>query len=121
MIATSREYMASQIRAIREKRGISAKELADAIGNSVKTVHAWERGLGQPDADKLVQICNVLKVDVSAFYDPSLVGSKSADYEDPRTHELTELFNAMTEESRDALVVVARALACSSQGACNEH
>ena len=121
MIVTSREYMASQIRAIRERRGVSAKELADAIGNSVKTVHAWERGLGQPDADKLVQICNVLKVDVSDFYDPALVGSRATNYKDERTLELTELFNSMEPESRDALMVVARALACASQGARTEH
>lgn len=120
MIATSREYMALQIKRLREARGVSAQDLADRLGNSVKTVHAWERGQGQPDADKLVQICRALDAEISDFYDPALVGSRASASTDPRTSELAQLFNAMGPEQRDALMLVARAL-CGSQGARIEH
>lgn len=116
MVATSREYMASQIRVLREKKGISAKELADTLGNSVKTVHAWERGQGQPDADKLVAICNALSVDISDFYDPSLIADCPRRI-DARSDELITLFEQMDRDSRDALMLVAQGLVCVSQGA----
>lgn len=106
--------MASQIKALRKSRGISAGELADALGNSVKAVHAWEHGQGQPDADKLVAICQALSANISDFYDPALVGNESNAVVDAKERELLSLFVKMDSKSRDALIFVARSLARTS-------
>lgn len=41
------------IRELREERGWSPAQLADAVGVALKTVDHWERGLLQPDDKQL--------------------------------------------------------------------
>ena len=71
-MATARTYMAARIREIRKARDLSTEELGARIGKSSKTIQAWERGLGQPDADKLVELCHVLDATILDFYEPGV-------------------------------------------------
>lgn len=51
-----------RIRMFRERKGLSQKEFAAAIGQSNSTVSNRERGLTRPNVDVLVKICEVLAV-----------------------------------------------------------
>lgn len=51
-----------RIRMFRERKGLSQKEFAAAIGQSNSTVSNWERGLTRPNVDVLDKICEVLAV-----------------------------------------------------------
>lgn len=50
------------IRALREQKGLTQKELAEAIGIGNKAVSKWERGLGCPDVSLLPELSKVLGV-----------------------------------------------------------
>ncbi len=59
----SREYIANTLKRLREATGLKADEVGEMIGKSGKTVNAWENGRGQPDAEILIKLCNIYKVD----------------------------------------------------------
>lgn len=49
---------------LRKEKGMTQKQLADAINISDKTVSKWERGLGCPDVSLLSELSEVLEVNV---------------------------------------------------------
>ena len=55
----------SRLRKIREERGLSQRQLAEALGVSGSRVSNWEQGLNRPDADMLADLCRALKVSPS--------------------------------------------------------
>lgn len=59
----SREYIANTLKRLREATDLTADEVGEMIGKSGKTVNAWENGRGQPDAEILIKLCNIYKVD----------------------------------------------------------
>ena len=62
-----------QIRKYRELRCLTQKQLAEKLGESSGSViYNWEKGIGRPDCDKLVRLCDIL--DISA---DELLGCKS--------------------------------------------
>ena len=65
---TTREYMAAKLHEFRIATGMSVDAVGAVIGKSGKTISAWEVGRGQPDADKLVELCNLYGVRIADFY-----------------------------------------------------
>ena len=59
----SRETIANALKRLRDKSGLTADEVGTLIGKSGKTVNAWENNRGQPDADMLMKLCQIYKVD----------------------------------------------------------
>ena len=67
------DTLGAQIRKYRELRQMTQKQLAEKIGESSGSViYNWEKGIGRPDCDKLVRLCDIL--DISA---DELLGCKS--------------------------------------------
>lgn len=54
--------MKEKIRALREAKGLSQRELADALGLDQTTVSAWERGVAEPTVFNLRRLADVLGV-----------------------------------------------------------
>ena len=48
--------MGLTLKALRVNKGLTQKQAADAIGVSLGTLGAWERGLSFPDAIKIAKI-----------------------------------------------------------------
>lgn len=68
---SARDYMALKLREAREAKGLTQKEVGDAVGRSFRTVSAWERADGaQPDADMLITLCILYEVPIGYFYEP---------------------------------------------------
>jgi len=67
------DSLGAQIRKYRELRRLTQKQLAERLGESSGSViYNWEKGIGRPDCDKLVRLCDIL--DISA---DELLGCKS--------------------------------------------
>lgn len=49
---------------LRKEKGLTQKQLADAMNISDKTISKWERGLGCPDVSLLHELSKVLNVNV---------------------------------------------------------
>ncbi len=59
----SREYIASVLKRLRAEQGMTADEVGEIIGKSGKTVSGWENARSQPDADLLLKLCEIYKVE----------------------------------------------------------
>ena len=55
--------MKEKIRALRETKGLSQAELAEALGLDQTTVSAWERGISEPTLFNLRRLAAVLGVE----------------------------------------------------------
>ena len=113
-MADTREYLAAKIREFRKERELTTEELGELVGRSKSAIESWESGRTQPDADKLIELCRIFKVDIPDFYDPSLIArstTRRMSSLHPEAEELVELFEKMDPESRAAILTVARALA----------
>lgn len=56
-------FNSEALKAIRMERKMTQKELADAIGASVRTYQKWENGDTKPDCQNLLRIMNWLEID----------------------------------------------------------
>lgn len=59
----SREAIAMALKRLRQQSGLTADQVGAIIGKSGKTVNAWENNRGQPDAEILMQLCDIYNVD----------------------------------------------------------
>ena len=59
----SREYIAKTLKRLRENKKLTADQVGVLVGKSGKTVNAWENNRGQPDAETLMQLCDIYEVD----------------------------------------------------------
>lgn len=54
--------MKEKIRALRESKGMTQTELAEALGVDQTTVSAWERGVAEPTLANLRRLADVLGI-----------------------------------------------------------
>lgn len=95
--------------------------MGERLGVTQQQIARWEKADGDIKSAALVKIAKALGVTVAYLLGVDVDDDGKLTFRDDRTTELDELFNSMEPESRDALMVVARALACASQGARTEH
>lgn len=68
-----REKLAIQLKKYRQNSKLTINEVGEKIGKSGKTVSAWENCRGQPDADMLLQLCEIYGItDINELYGNSL-------------------------------------------------
>ena len=109
---TTREFMAQKLRELRKAHGLSVDEVGAAIAKSGKTISAWEVGRGQPDADKLMELCRLFEVHISDFYnDNSLLSASITSDED----ELLDSYRALNETGRQMARAMVSALVKSGE------
>ena len=101
-----RNQIASNIKRFRIANDMSVDYVGSAVGKSGKTISAWEVGRGQPDADAMIKLCRLFSVDISDFY-----GTESEKQIDKKEIELLDIFRTLTEDSKDAVMAVAKTLA----------
>jgi transcriptional regulator with XRE-family HTH domain len=59
----------TEIRRLREERGISQHELAQALGVTQGAVSHWENGVRKPDIDDIVKIAQLFNCKVDDLID----------------------------------------------------
>ena len=107
---TTREYMARKLREFRSTKGLSVDEVGAAIGKSGKTISAWEVGRGQPDADKLVDLCKVYGVRIADFYSSDVSQGVTLTAEEAA---LIDSFRALNDKGKSVATAVLGALGAS--------
>ena len=60
--------MKEKIRALREAKGLSQAELAEALGLDQTTVSAWERGVSEPTVFNLRRLADLLGVEPGELF-----------------------------------------------------
>lgn len=106
----------NKIAQIRESRGMTQKELADAVGVTQQTIYYYEHGDHDPRASMLKRLAKALGCTVSELLDiKSTVEYSAVKLEDKREAELTRIYRELSDGNRSVLMSVARALKCSQQ------
>jgi len=59
--------IAKNIKKYREVKGLTQKQLADAIGKSKNVISNWENGLNKPDPDTIELLLGIFEVDANTF------------------------------------------------------
>lgn len=91
-----------RLKAMREDRDMTQKELADAIGATLRKVSSWESlevRIPLADAAKIADVFDC-SLDELAGRDARFVG----DYSDPRQAELNRCWESLDRERQDRLV-----------------
>lgn len=94
----------------RKAKGWTQSDLAERLGVQQAAVARWEVTDVDLKASSLMQLSSTLGVTISYLLGLDLDETGAVDV-DSSAAELLGYFNAMDPESRDALMVVARALA----------
>jgi L-serine dehydratase len=58
---------ASKIKVLRQKRGLSQRELSQLLGVSDQAISKWEKGQSQPSAMHLIELTRIFDVDAESF------------------------------------------------------
>ena len=81
----------------RKEKNLTQEELAEKLYITDRAVSKWERGLSLPDADKMLELCNILDINVNEL----LIGEKIDMKDDKRKTEELLLELAKQEEIKN--------------------
>ena len=73
----------------RKEKNITQEQLAEKLFITDRAVSKWERGLSLPDADKMLDLCNILDINVNELLNGEKIDMK--DYEKKNEQLLLEL------------------------------
>ena len=86
----------------RKKKNITQEQLAEKLYITDRAVSKWERGLSLPDADKMLELCNILDINVNELLNGEKIDMK--DYEKKNEELLVEL--AKQEELKNKKMIM---------------
>ena len=55
------------IKKLREERGFTQEQIAEAVGVTFQAVSSWERDTYKPDLDKVMKLADALEVSISGI------------------------------------------------------
>ena len=86
---------------LRKEKKITQSELAEKLNITDRAVSKWERGLSLPDADKMLELCSILDINVNELLNGEKINMK--DYEKKNEELLLEL--AKQEELKNKKMI----------------
>lgn len=89
------------IASCRKEKGLTQEQLADKLYITDRAVSKWERGLSLPDADKMLDLCNIFDISVNELLHGEKIEMKD---NDKKTNELLVELTKMDEEKNKKLL-----------------
>ena len=100
----------SALKDARERAGFTQKQVAAMTGIALGTLRRWEQGVNEPDIDAIMQLADFYGVSTDELLGSGFaVEYNSNDLTDDERY-LIDLFRAMDDDKRSALLAVARAM-----------
>lgn len=98
-----RDKLAERLKHFRERSALTIYEVGERIGKSGKTISAWENGRGQPDADMLLNLCEVYGIgNIGELYGEQ--PPKSLNGFSPKIELLLEKYNCLNDDGQEYIV-----------------
>ncbi len=94
-----KEKTGQLITELRKEKGLTQKQLADALNVTDKAVSKWERGLSFPDISMLEPISELLGISIMEI----LAGERQSGEETMSREEAQDLINASVELSEEEI------------------
>ncbi|NCA68369.1 MAG: XRE family transcriptional regulator [Clostridia bacterium] len=94
----SRIRIAQTLKRLRKNAGYTAGEVGEKVGKSEKTISGWENDRGQPDADILMQLCDIYNVSdiLAEFREDEKIASTGDDERDQLLLDINSAIRGMT-------------------------
>ena len=92
----------------RKEKKITQEQLAEKLYITDRAVSKWERGLSLPDADKMIDLCNILDINVNELLNGEKIDMK--DYDKKNEELLLEL--AKQEELKNKRLLLDMCVLC---------
>jgi len=73
----NQEKIGKFIAECRKEQGITQVQLAEKLDITYKAVSKWESGKGLPDASRMIDLCNILKITVNDLLSGEKVGKEN--------------------------------------------
>jgi len=95
-----RNRIARNIALLREQKGLTQRELAENVGVKHNAVSNWESGKNSPDIEKIFDLADYFKVNVSDIFGQESSGE--IDYIlSKKEKDLIDAFRALNQVGRD--------------------
>ena len=100
------------IASCRKNKKITQEQLAEKLYITDRAVSKWERGLSLPDADKMLDLCNILDISVSELLNGEKIDMK--DYDKKMEELLIEMARQEEEKNKKLMTSMWTILIISS-------
>ena len=111
--------MILKIKELRKQSHMSQTELAEAIGSSLRTVGAWERGENVPNAEQVWACAVALGTDPNTVLGWYEGHPGEAPAPDPAHRGLVESYDSLSEEGREVADSVMAGLRVTHPKSCD--
>lgn len=93
------------LKAAREAKGMTQKQVAETLGRRQQIVGHWETGYAQPDANTLFELCDIYDISIDEAFGKK---KESADADDCRDEhfEFFEKFDALDDHGKKLVMAV---------------
>ena len=87
----------------RKKKNITQEQLAEKLYITDRAVSKWERGLSLPDADKMLELCNILDINVNELLSAKKIIKES--YNEHAEENLLEMKREIESQNKEILIL----------------
>ena len=101
---------AARLKQLREKRGLSQADLAQAIGVHKSHLIRYEQAQSSPTAERIVALCRVLHVTADALLRGDRKGEEPIEFSNVRLYEKMRALDQMSRNDQQTVLDVIDAL-----------
>ena len=101
--------MKTRLKEARKSSGLSQQDASEKLGVSIGTYRNWEQGRVVMNGEQLIAAARLYNTTVDF-----ILMTDSDDFGDEQEDELIDLYRSLSDDSKEAVLVVARTLARSA-------
>lgn len=101
--------MKTRLKEARKSSGLSQQDASEKLGVSIGTYRNWEQGRVVMNGEQLIAAARLYNTTVDF-----ILMTDSGDFGDEQEDELIDLYRSLSDDSKEAVLVVARTLARSA-------
>ncbi len=103
-----RSSLSAKLEALRKKKGLTQKDVADILKVNRTTYTKYETGVTEPNISALRKLAEIFEVDLNSLLADddifAVVSDSYVNFEDNKTHEFIKLFNKLSEKDKEKLI-----------------
>jgi transcriptional regulator with XRE-family HTH domain len=101
---TSLKDFGPRLRALRDKRGLTQEDVAQAIGATLMMISRYERGVHLPTAERIVALAQVLHVTADALLSGDRKGETPVPFENLRLFERMKVLDRLPRAEQNTVL-----------------
>ena len=103
-----RNSLSAKLEALRKKKGLTQKDVADILKVNRTTYTKYETGVTEPNISALRKLAEIFEVDLNLLLADddnfAVVSDSAVDFDGNKTQEFVKLFNKLSEKDKEKLI-----------------